>query len=137
MKHNKMMKISLLVSLIFSIVGVALILSDKFVWKDMELAPLGVGLICGALINVPNAVKALKSEKACKEHEIRVKDERNLQIHQKAIVFATTIMLFVLSVMVLVFAFLNLHLVYQLLACILFGYLAIYVVCYIVLRKRM
>ena len=135
MDFKKRMKIRLWTNIIYIVLGVAMIAVGFITKTDNEfVSSFGLTLTVVGLVLIKRNI--VTSEEKLKRREIAENDERNIAIVHKARSWAFSFYVILGCLAVIVLSLLSLHDIARWISVGVFSLIAIYWICYFIVRKR-
>ena len=135
MDFKKRMKIRLWTNIIYIVLGVAMIAAGFITKTDNEfVSSFGLTLTVVGLALIKKNI--ITSEEKLKRREIAENDERNIAIVHKARSWAFSFYVILGCLAVIVLSLLSLHDIARWISVGVFSLIAIYWICYFIVRKR-
>lgn len=137
MDFKKKLKIRLYMAICYIIIGVMLIAVNFAVDKNHEIvSSFGSAFIVIGIVRIVQYIRINKDEESIRRQKIAETDERNIMIWTQArsLTFAIYTMLAAVSIFVLYL--LGMELQAQMIAYTLCAFVLIYLICYLILKRK-
>lgn len=137
MDFKKRLKLRLYLSISYMILGVLIIIVANITKTDNQvLYTLGTTLLICGIARIRIYFRNTKDEKTVRAVEIRETDERNVEIVHKAKSMAYNITFFIMGFSVIVLQLLRMNEIALFLSFVVCFSLLVYLVCYVIIRKK-
>lgn len=137
MEYKQRLKIRLYTSVIYTIIGIILIVISALGSLQNEILS-SFGAVCAVLgaVKIVRYFRITKNENLLRACETAETDERNIMIMTKARSISFTAFMLLAAISVIVLLLLNQQLAAQIIAFTICGFLITYRICYFILSKK-
>ena len=137
MEFKKKIKTRIYIMAIYVIIGAALCILGYIgkLTNDVVQA-WGIALFVAGIVKIIQNARVLKNPEKLQKREIAEKDERNIMLWEKARSLAFTVYLILAGTAVIVLYIFNMETAGQIVADTVCGFVAIYFICYCIVRKK-
>lgn len=137
MEFKKKIKTRIYLMTAYAIIGAVLcILGYTGKLTNDFVKSLGAALVVVGIVKIIQNARVLKNPEKLQKCEIAEKDERNIMIWEKARSLAFAVYLILAGTAVIVLYIFNMETAGQIVADTVCGFVAIYLICYCIVRKK-
>lgn len=138
MDFRKILKRRLYINIIYSVIGLSLIICS-LILKPSEieiLTAFGIAFFAAGAVRIIQYFRITKNEDRVRQIEIKEKDERNVLIWTKAKSMAFSIYISLSGIAVVVFYLINMEFIAQIVAYNICIFVIIYYICCLILSRK-
>ena len=137
MEFKKKLKTRLYIALSYIVLGIVLIAADALNHFENDFfLSFGIALLVMGIIRLIRHRKVTKDESTIRRQEVAETDERTLMMSEKARSWAFTYSILIAGIAVIVLSLLGKHDTAQPFAWFVCGQVALYWICWMILRKK-
>lgn len=137
MEFKKKLKTRLYIALSYIVLGIVLIAADALNHFENDFfLSFGIALLVMGIIRLIRHRKVTKDESTIRRQEVAETDERTLMMNEKAKSWAFTYSILIAGIAVIVLSLLGKHDTAQPFAWFVCGQVALYWICWMILRKK-
>ncbi len=135
MDYKKRLKIRKIAGIILALIGVAFIIAAVLTQKEL-LSTYGAVFFAIGIARVVKLHRIAKNEELSRKMEIAETDERNIKIWTEARSLAFAVYIILAAVAIMVCSLLDMRTVVNVVSYCLFGFAAVYWICYFFVRRK-